>query len=300
MSKSKDRVVVFGGSGFLGSHVADSLTESGYAVTIFDLKKSPYAGTGQKTVIGDIRDRSAVREAIKGSRYVYNFSGLSDIEECSNSPMDAVNTNILGHCAVLEACAAENVERVVFASSIYVYSSHGSFYKITKQTCEHLTEEYLNKFGLKYTILRYGSLYGPRSQMWNGLYRYVYQAVREGRIDYPGTGDEKRDYIHVFDAAKASVDCLKDEFLNKCVVITGATSLSSSELLTMIKEMMDNGIDINITNETRFHHYTITPYSFAPKLGVKYTPNPSIDLGEGILQLMQTILKDNGDGDELR
>jgi UDP-glucose 4-epimerase len=127
--------------------------------------------------------------------------------------------------------------------------------------------------------------------MWNGLYRYIYHAIKEGKIDYPGTGEEKRDYIHVFDAARLSADILKDEFKNKCVVITGNTTLSSKDLLSMINEMLDNKIKINFTKNTMFHHYNITPYSFIPKMGIKIVANPSMDMGEGILRQIEEIYK---------
>lgn len=74
------KIIVFGGSGFLGSHVADKLTDYGYDVTIFDLVKSPYLRKNQKMIIGNILDEEQVREAIKGNQIVYNFAGYADLD----------------------------------------------------------------------------------------------------------------------------------------------------------------------------------------------------------------------------
>jgi len=291
MSTQKEKVVVFGGSGFVGSHVADNLFDRGLNVVIYDLKESAYVRDGQTMIVGDVLDEKKVEETVRDASYVYNFSGIADLDIASDNPQKAIENNIMGHTIILEKARRHGVKRIVFASSIYVYSKHGSFYTISKQTGEHLTEEYQRKFNLAYTILRYGSLYGPRAQVWNGVYRYLHQAIKDGKIDYPGSGEEKRKYIHVFDAARLSVDILDEKYQNQCVIITGNVDLASRDLLTMIREMLNKKTDLQFTNKEFFHHYTLTPYSFIPKMGMQLTPNPSVDIGEGLLQQIEEIYK---------
>ncbi len=291
MNTKMGKIVIFGGSGFVGSHVADNLSEKGFEVVIYDLKDSPYIRSGQTMIVGDVLDENKVDETLKDASYVYNFSGIADLDIASDNPQKSIENNIMGHTIILEKSRHHEIKRVVFASSVYVYSKHGSFYTICKQTCEHLCEEYQRKYNLDYTILRYGSLYGPRAQMWNGVYRYLYQAIKEGKIDYPGSGDEKRRYIHVFDAARLSADVLDEKYKNQCVIITGNVDLSSRDLLTMIREMLNNKTDVQFTNKEFFHHYTLTPYSFIPKMGIQLTPNPSVDMGEGLLGQIEEIYK---------
>lgn len=286
-----DKVVVFGGAGFLGSHVADVLSGAGYKVVIYDRIPSPYLRASQEMVVGDILDENLVTETVRDARFVYNFAGIADVEEASNRPLDTIKYNILGHTIILNACARARIERVLFASSIYVYSNSGSFYRVSKQSCELITEAFFEQFGLSYTILRYGSLYGPRAQMWNGVYRLIYHALMEGRIDYPGKGEEKREYIHVTDAARLSVEAVKEEFRNEYIIITGTQSMSSREFLTMINEMLGNKITIKFTGKKRPGHYTISPYTFSPKLGKKLVSNSFVDIGQGILHVMDEILR---------
>src|SRR5207249_2442421 len=146
--------VVFGGAGFVGSHVADALTSSGADVTIFDRHPSPYLKAGQRMVVGDVLDRAAVDSAVAGRQLVYNFAGLADIDEALAKPIETVTANVLGCVQLLEAARAAKIDRFVFASTIYVSSQAGGFYRASKQACELNIEEYQRRFGLDYTILR--------------------------------------------------------------------------------------------------------------------------------------------------
>lgn len=286
------KAVIFGGSGFVGSHVADTLTSSGHEVIIYDLIPSPYLQKSQKIVVGDIMDEKLVMESIKGCDVVYNFAGIADIDEASKRPLDSVRVNILGNSVILEACRKAKVKRFVFASSIYVYSKAGSFYRSTKQACELLIENYNEVFGLSYTILRYGSLYGPRANERNFIYQIIKQAITEKKIIREGDGEEIREYIHVYDAAKGSVEALSDEFINQYVIITGNQQMKVKDLLLMIKEMLDNKIEIEYKPTVANYHYEITPYTFAPKLAKRIISKSYLDLGQGILKNIESVYKE--------
>ena len=285
------KVVVFGGSGFVGSHVADILTEKGHEVTIFDLHPSEYLKKGQKMLVGDILDEKAVDRAVDGADVVYNFAGIADIDEASIKPIETIKSNILGNTVILEACRRHKVKRFVFASSVYVYSGAGSFYRSSKQACELITENYNEKYGLPFTILRYGSLYGPRADERNWVYQILKQAVAEGKITRLGDGEELREYIHVQDAARCSVEILSPEFENQYVIITGSQQMKVKDLMIMIKEMLNNKIELEFVPTESTIHYEITPYSFNPKVAKKFVSNYYIDLGQGILDLLGSIYK---------
>ena len=152
------KAVVFGGSGFLGSHVADVLTSANYDVRVFDIRSSPYLKSGQKMIIGDILNFDEVLEAIKGCDYVYDFAGIADLDDATTKPKDTIHLNIEGTVNILEACRQAEVQRFIFASTIYVYSNKGGFYRCSKQAAELYIEEFHNHYGLDYTVLRYGTL----------------------------------------------------------------------------------------------------------------------------------------------
>lgn len=286
----KKKIAVFGGSGFLGSHVSDKLTESGHDVMIFDKKKSPYLQTGQEMIIGDITDEMKVIEALAGIDIVFNFAGIADIDEARNRPVDTVHHNILGNSIILEACRKQGVDRIIFASSVYVYSQSGTFYRISKQACENYIEGYHEVYGQSYTILRFGTLYGPRSDEKNAIFSFIQQALKEGVIEYDGDRNAQREYIHVEDAARACVEILEAQFENQHIVLTGTQAFKVSELLGMIQEIVPGKININYSfSGKKTAHYILTPHKFSPKLGKKYIPELQVDLGQGLHQQIEEI-----------
>lgn len=283
------KILVFGGSGFLGSHVCDKLSDAGHDVTIFDRDESKWLRSDQTMVVGDILDRKQVEEAIKGTEVVYNFAGIADIDEARDKPLTTIELNILGNANILEGCRIHNISRYIFASSVYVYSHSGSFYRASKKASEDYIEQYHERYGLNYTILRYGSLYGPRSDHRNAIFRFVKSALESGEISYNGDMSARRDYIHVYDAALASVDILGEKYKQSSITLTGYQSYYVKEMLEMIKEILGNKIEINHGEMKKTAHYKLTPYNFTPKFGVKYIPELQVDLGQGLLGVVEEL-----------
>lgn len=285
-------VVVFGGSGFLGSHVADELTKRGHSVTIFDSLKSKYQNlTIQQMVVGDILDYELLEKTIAGADIVYNFIASADIDTVD--PLQTITTNILGNSYILNLCCVYGVKRFVFASSIYVYSNKGSFYSSSKRACEDIITDYSNEYKLPYTIIRYGSLYGPRANQFNWIHKAIRQALTENKITRKGDGEELREYIYVKDAASLSVDILSKEFENQCVNITGNQQLKIKDLHTMIKEIINKDITLEYIPAIDWKsHYEITPYVFKPQVAKKLTSNQYHDLGQGLLECIEEVHKE--------
>jgi UDP-glucose 4-epimerase len=288
-----DKVVVVGGSGFMGSYVADELTRRRFKVVNFDNTPSLWRQSGQDEIVGDIRDEEQLLRAFDGARYVYHFAGIADISAAREDPRKAIESNVMGAVNAVEACIESGVERFLYASTMYVYSDRGSFYRATKQAAETLIESYYEHSGIKYTFLRYGSLYGPRSQEWNGMRMYIKQVVEQGRVSYSGSGREKREYIHVRDAARLSVDVLERREESHAVIITGSQALYSEELLKMIFEIAGVKEDVAFSSsDKQDFHYGLTPYRYTPKVASKLTPAEFVDIGQGILELVEEAFRE--------
>jgi len=283
------KVTVIGGSGFIGSHVCDYLSHAGYDVVIYDQIESPWLKPKQKIIIGDLMDLDLLDDAIKGADIVFNFAAISDLNEARDKPIETVKINILGNLHVLETCRLNNVKRFIYASTVYVYSREGSFYRCSKQSAEQYVEEYQIRYGLNYTILRFGSLYGPRSDSKNGLYRIVKEALQTGRILYAGSSDAIREYIHVYDAASACVKIIDEEYINQSIVLTGQEPMRVSDLLKMLAEMLGKSDCIEFVDERYEGHYVKTPYAYISKIGKKFVPSMHVDLGQGLLQLINEV-----------
>jgi len=284
------KVLVVGGSGFLGSHVADELTEKGYEVTIFDQKKSTWINDNQKFIESDLLDREHLIKSLEGFNFVIHFAGIADIGESKEKPLETIETNIIGTANLLEGCRKNKIEKFIFASSVYVFSKYGSFYGKSKQACELLIEEYQNEFNLDYIHVRYGSLYGPRAQEWNGLKKYISEIIKNKQIDFSGNGEEKREYIHVKDAAIMTASLLESDEKNIAVNITGHQVISTLDLFKLIFEVLQLDEKINLSKESKVvSHYKISPYSFQPKESKKLVPKKFIDIGQGVLEIIHEI-----------
>ena len=289
------KVVVFGGSGFLGSYVAEELANRGFIVRIADIIKPSYAPLGYEYIECDILKPDAVSEALDGCDIVYNFAGLADINIAIHEPLKTINLNVVGNINILEAAKANGIQRFVYASSAYAVSDKGSFYGISKHASEKITEEYGKRYGVSYTIIRYGSLYGERADKSNYIYTLLKSAIIDKKIILKGSGEEAREYIHAVDAARLSVDIVENSsYANEHLMLTGMEKLRRKDLFVMIDEMLGHSIQIEHAEMNHEGHYQVTPYAFHPSTAKKLVANPYIDMGQGIVNCIKSIYEELG------
>lgn len=287
-----NKIFVSGSSGFLGSHLVDYLENMQNEVVSFD--QSEFSVSGKKNIFqGDILNYSSLEKAMEGCKTVFHFAAISDIQESYEDPQKTLEVNIIGTLNILKACIKHKVDKLVFASTIYVYSKYGSIYRISKQACEKLIEEYARENNLNYMILRFGSLYGTRSNLNNSIHNMIYNALKYNRISRDGDGNEIREYIHVKDAVQLCYELFQKEFKSEYFMITGKQSLKVIDTLNIIQEILQKKINI-IFNKNKTHHYEVTPFSYENVVAKKITPDSYIDLGQGILEVIHEIKsKDN-------
>ena len=142
------KVLIIGGSGFLGSHIADIFTKKKYHVTIFDKIRSPWIKNKQKMIVSNLSNTKKLEQAIKNSDFVYHFAAMSDIGDCLNNPQQSAKINILFTLKVLKFCTKYKIKRLVYSSTIYIHSVQGGFYRISKQASELYIEEYSKRYSL--------------------------------------------------------------------------------------------------------------------------------------------------------
>ena len=286
------KVLVFGGFGFLGYYLVKELLSKNYQVTVADIQTSKELESVVTFHYCDISNQEMVSKIFKNDSFdfVYNLAGFANLDRAIEDPLKTMQLNILGNIHVLDECLANDVKKVVYASSAYAVSNKGSFYGISKLASEKIIEEYHNKHNLEFVILRYGSVYSERDYDNNYIYNLVKQALLTNRINHKGDGNEIREYIHASDAAKLSVDVIESEIYNNIhVILTGNERMQRKELFQMINEILNNKIEITCQDSGYNNHYKFTPYSFDPSVSKKLIANPHIDMGQGLLECVRAV-----------
>lgn len=200
---TKKKVLITGGSGFIGRHLTTFLQKKGYDVAILDRTvKNPIPNT---TVFeGDILDKEIVSKAMKGMKYVYHLAGLLGTEELLFNTIEAAKVNIIGSLTVMEA-AVKNKTKLVLISKPNPWLNT---YSITKETSEKFCQMYQKEFGLTAVIIKWFSVYGPGQKHYGvqkAVPTFIMKALKNEDIPVFDTGQQTADFIYTSDAIKATV-----------------------------------------------------------------------------------------------
>ncbi|HHY94784.1 MAG TPA: SDR family oxidoreductase [Firmicutes bacterium] len=225
------RVLVTGGAGFIGSHLADGLLALGHEVAVVDnlsTGRREQVPAGSRFYEVDIRESDPLGRLFASfrPRVVYHLAAQTSVRRSTEDPAGDASVNVLGTINVLSAAVKAGVERVVYVSSggaIYgepevlpVREDHPvrplSPYGLSKYVGEEYLGLYRQTYGLSYSVLRYPNVYGPRQDPHGeaGVVAIFTQALLEGRQPVIfGDGLQTRDYVYVGDIVAASLLCLE-------------------------------------------------------------------------------------------
>ena len=253
------RVLVTGGSGFIGSHVVDRLRAHGHEPVIYDLRPSPWhdaAGGADpvETVLGSITDREALERALHSCDAVAHLAAVADVNDVHAEPEDAERVNARGTVAVLEACRRAGVKRVLYASTIWVYSDTESdvvdeetllpppshLYTSTKLAGELYCKSYQELYGIDYTILRFGIPYGPRAREAAVIPAFVNKALRGEPLTLSGDGMQSRRFVYVEDLADGVALGLADVATNRVYNLVSDENVTIKQIAELVQEIVGN------------------------------------------------------------
>ncbi|MGH3010195.1 MAG: NAD-dependent epimerase/dehydratase family protein, partial [Gaiellaceae bacterium] len=251
------RVLVTGGSGFIGSHVVDKLRERGHEPVIYDLRPSPWH-TGEDgaapvdTVLGSITDREALERALHSCDAVAHLAAVADVNDVHAEPEDAERVNARGTVAVLEAARRAGVKRIVYASTIWVYSdcepeevdedtllpppSH--LYTSTKLAGELYCKAYQELYGIDFTILRFGIPYGPRAREAAVIPAFVNKALAGEPLTLAGDGMQTRKFVYVEDLADGVALGLADVAVNRVYNLASDETVTIKQIAETVKQLI--------------------------------------------------------------
>jgi UDP-glucose 4-epimerase len=222
-SMGRGCVLVTGGAGFIGSHVAERFARDGWEIRIFDDLSTGSEANLQpawKLLRADVRDAAAVDAAVAGSERVVHLAAFTSVPESFERFADCTRTNVLGTTHVVRACVRHGVRKLVFASSSAVYADlpdapksesecpgPTSPYGISKLEGEHLLEAHAELDGLASAALRFFNVYGPRqaadSDYAAAVPIFIERALRGEALTIYGDGRQTRDFVFVSDVADA-------------------------------------------------------------------------------------------------
>lgn len=252
------KVVITGGAGFIGSHIAEYWVENNADVHIIDNFRSGF----RKNIIsekikfteGSIEDKQLVFDSLENADYVFNLAALVSVPESIDKPEECISINVNGLINLLEASKKHKIKKLVHTSSAAIYGDDPELpkttklrpnpkspYGITKLDGEYYCNLYKESFGVNTTSLRYFNVYGerqdPKSQYAAAVPIFISKALKNEEITIFGDGNQTRDFVYVKDIVKANV--MAAERLD----IKGVFNVANGSYIT-IKQLAENIVKI--------------------------------------------------------
>jgi len=254
------KVLVTGGAGFIGSHTADLLIENSFNVIIADnlvTGRKENLNPKAKFYKADITNFKALKKIFEKERidFVVHLAAQINVRNSLADPFFDAKTNILGSINVLELCKEFKVKKIVFSSSggavygeperIPVKESHPvkplSPYAVSKYCVEQYLQYYHKNFGLEFTVLRYGNVFGPRQDPRGEagvIAIFIEKMQGNERPKIFGSGEQTRDFVFVKDVAKANLLALQKKTKSRIYNIGTGKEKSVNQIFAELKEML--------------------------------------------------------------
>ncbi len=253
--ENKQKIVVTGAAGFIGSNLAERLLGAGYDVVGIDnlaygrIEQVP-AGVDFKKL--DIRSKD-IYPAFEGAVAVFHLAAKNDLIACQIDPVETMDINVHGTANVFEAAKRAGVKKVIFASSSALEEGEArlkGFYAISKMACERIADGYHAAFGIDYVLPRYFNVYGPRQDYRRlphppVMTEFILKAFRdEAPVFYEGYERDGRDFIYVDDINDFHLLCLTTDAVNNRLFRIGTGKSSSiKEIWDTIKSVMGSALE---------------------------------------------------------
>ena len=255
------RVAVTGGSGFIGSNVVDALHDAGNEVIVIDQLPPHRDDVEHRSV--DILDAAALQKATEDVSFLYHLGAIANVNYAYENPLQTVQLNITGTANALEAARQNKIERLVLASTVWVYSGcseaevnerttflpsgPGHIYSTSKIAAEFLCQDYWNLYQQPFTVLRYGIPYGPRMRDNLVIAIFLRKALGGDPITIAGDGLQSRNFVYVGDLARAHVLAMGDVAKNQTYNLEGSEKITIKYIAEAIADLVEGPVSIEYT-----------------------------------------------------
>ena len=281
------KILVTGGSGFIGKHVVNSLVKRNYKVTILDLINPKRKDV--KFVKGSILNKKLIKSLLKKNKLVFHLAALSDINKTIKTPTKTILVNILGTERLLEESQKSNVKRFIFASTYYPSKDNvKNIYTTSKNTSELMIKNYNLLYGLNYTILKYPTAYGPGNRQVDAISIFVKKALRNLNIIIHGSGKQKRNYVHVHDIGEGSMLGLKKKLENRIFFLGSKKNIKIINIAKMIIRLTNSKSNIIIDRKKKRINDFSSNFIYPKKQNKIIRWKANHDLKSGLKQYIKT------------
>ena len=262
------KIVVAGGSGFIGSHVVDVLLDQGHRVLIYDLE-APRYGQQCEFMRGDIRDTDRMAQVFKNGDIVFLLAAEANVNRFYESPVFSNDITANGTLTVLEAARRTSVARVILASTEWVYGSipeagdenitedtpyaqnPDHIYTSSKIASELFCKNFRDLYGVNYTIMRYGIPFGERARPETVTPIFIQRIMRGEPITIHGDGSQSRQFIYVRDLAKGNAACLNPAAENRIFNLNGKKKISVIQIVKTLEEILEKKASLTFTQDRK-------------------------------------------------
>ncbi|QSG05106.1 NAD-dependent epimerase/dehydratase family protein [Halapricum desulfuricans] len=293
-------ILITGGAGFIGSHIADTLTTDNDVTVLDDLSSGSRENVPDDATFieGDVRDDDTLKNAAADADLIFHEAAIVSVEQSIDQPQRCQDVNLGGTLAVLETARREDA-RVVFASSAAIYgeptvvpideaepTAPASPYGIDKCGADQYVRTYHDLYGLETVALRYFNVYGPGQTGgdYSGVISIFREQARNGDpITVDGDGSQTRDFVHVEDVVRANLLAATTDAVGTAYNIGTGTEMSIQTLAETVQSIADTDSPI-VHGEPRpgdIDRSCADVTRARKQLGYK----PEISLGEGLRTL---------------
>jgi len=301
------KILITGIAGFIGSNLADRLLSNGYQVIGIDnlaYGVREQVSNGVEFHESDIRSKD-IYHLFEGVDYVFHLAAKNCISDCQNDPVETADVNVTGTVNVFEAARKAKVKKVIYAESSAIYEgstvlptsenevSPKSFYAISKLCGMHFADAYARFCSLNTTALRYFCVYGPRQDYRRTIppvmSAFIIKLLKGQSPTIYGTGEKRRDFIHVDDVNDFHLQCMKDQRTDgKVFNIGSGKNYSVNEIYHFVSELLKiKHLPVYKPDMPGEAQDTLADISLAGSLGWY----PKIEIQEGLGSMVSYIQK---------
>lgn len=264
---TKNKVLITGGTGFIGSHIVEKLLENNYNVIIIDnlssgsIENIPNSDTLKFYQLNIEKDDLELVFQKETPDYVIHLAAQTSVNFSISHPYYDANMNVMASIKLLELCKKYNIRKFITASSAAIYGNPKylpidenhptepmSQYGLSKLTME----KYIKLFGIPYIIFRFSNAYGPRqkSSKESGVVAIFNNAMKNNEpINIYGDGEQIRDFIYVEDIANICIKAINSNVENEIINFSTNKGVSLNQLFKVMKSLYNYTLNANYLPE---------------------------------------------------